>query len=458
MERILPGGVVRSFAYDDIGRLVDARTRKDSRTRHMRRYRWGVADRLLSVEDSRRGETRYSYTPTGQLERAEYPDGRVQWRKSDQTGNLYPDPDMRLRRYLGGGRLEQDGEWHCEYDADGNLTERYLGTGRWLDGKKDRWRYRWNADGSLAKVVRPDKREVEFTYDALGRRLSKSFGTTVTRWVWNGNVPLHQWKQHREYSVVEDRWHTDTERRDMTVWLFDEESFVPVAMLKEGRSYSILTDQLGTPTEAYDTEGNEVWSRILDMDGNVIEETGNKGMVPFLFQGQYYDRETGLAYNRFRYYSPQMGMYVSQDPIGLAGGILNLYGYVNDPNTWIDILGLAGRIGLNYAKIWHDKRATEIFGAGDGRRIGGRVYDKYVDGLDIEFKSDNFSKGPRSKESLKRMNTQLNKDIANKLSMRANPHWHFDHDPRKSPEMRSLLRKMKKNGITWTYGKNYYSK
>ena len=38
-------------------------------------------------------------------------------------------------------------------------------------------------------------------------------------------------------------------------------------------------------------EGNEVWNRVLDMDGNVIEETGNKGMVPFLFQGQYYDRD-----------------------------------------------------------------------------------------------------------------------------------------------------------------------
>ena len=48
-------------------------------------------------------------------------------------------------------------------------------------------------------------------------------------------------------------------------------------MIKEGRSYSILTDQLGTPTEAYDTEGNEVWSRILDMDGNVIEETKQQG-------------------------------------------------------------------------------------------------------------------------------------------------------------------------------------
>ena len=385
VERILPGGVVRSFAYDDIGRLVDARTRKDSRTRHMRRYRWGVADRLLSVEDSRRGETRYSYTPTGQLERAEYPDGREQWRKSDQTGNLYPDPDMRLRRYLGGGRLEQDGEWHCEYDADGNLTERYLGTGRWLDGKKDRWRYRWNADGSLAKVVRPDKREVEFTYDALGRRLSKSFGTTVTRWVWNGNVPLHQWKQHREYSVVEDRWNTDTERRDMTVWLFDEESFVPVAMIKEGRSYSILTDQLGTPTEAYDTEGNEVWSRVLDMDGNVIGETGNKGMVPFLFQGQYYDRETGLAYNRFRYYSPKMGMYVSQDPIGLAGGILNLYGYVDDTLSFIDILGL-----IKFRRNMSEREVqSTLENGGLVRGINGSRGAKWISTMDNSYRDVN---------------------------------------------------------------------
>ncbi len=101
----------------------------------------------------------------------------------------------------------------------------------------------------------------------------------------------------------------------------------------------LLTGRSGH--QAYDAKGNEVWSRALDMDGNFIEENGNVGMIPFLFQGQYYDCETGLAYNRFRYYSPQMGMYVSQDPIGLAGGILNLYGYVSDTNAWIDIFGLA---------------------------------------------------------------------------------------------------------------------
>lgn len=120
---------------------------------------------------------------------------------------------------------------------------------------------------------------------------------------------------------------------------------MPAAMIKEGRAYSILTDHLGTPTEAYDAEGNEVWGRVLNMNGEVIEETEKVGMIPFLFQGQYYDRETGLAYNRFRYYSPQMGIYISQDPIRLEGGVTNIYAYVNDTNVWNDIFALAGSGG-----------------------------------------------------------------------------------------------------------------
>ena len=115
-------------------------------------------------------------------------------------------------------------------------------------------------------------------------------------------------------------------------------------MIKEGRAYSILTDHLGTPTETYDADGNEVWSRTLGLNGEVIEENGNIGMIPFLFQGQYYDRETELAYNRFRYYSPQMGMYISQDPIGLAGGITNIYAYIDNTNLWVDLFGLSSRV------------------------------------------------------------------------------------------------------------------
>ena len=59
-----------------------------------------------------------------------------------------------------------------------------------------------------------------------------------------------------------------------------------------------------------------------------------------LFQGQYADVETGLYYNRFRYYSPELGNYISQGPIRMAGNNPTLYGYVKDTNSWLDLFGL----------------------------------------------------------------------------------------------------------------------
>ena len=64
------------------------------------------------------------------------------------------------------------------------------------------------------------------------------------------------------------------------------------------------------------------------------------GNCPFRYQGQYEDSETGLYYNRFRYYDPSTGAYISQDPIGLAGNNPTLYGYVCDSNTEFDSFGL----------------------------------------------------------------------------------------------------------------------
>ena len=113
---------------------------------------------------------------------------------------------------------------------------------------------------------------------------------------------------------------------------------MPAAKLVGDNSYSILTDHLGTPYEAYDEEGKKVWARELDLYGNAI--TGDSSFIPFLYQGQYYDEEIGLAYNRFRYYSPDSGTYISQDPIGLAGNNPNFYAYTFDCNTEVDVWGL----------------------------------------------------------------------------------------------------------------------
>ena len=73
--------------------------------------------------------------------------------------------------------------------------------------------------------------------------------------------------------------------------------------------------------------------------GNVARERVRVVNSPLRFQGQYFDEETGLHYNRHRYYSPETGRFITVDPIGLAGG-LNNYQYVKNPTGWVDPLGL----------------------------------------------------------------------------------------------------------------------
>ena len=152
LERMLPGGISQSFAYDNIGRLVDSKTRQSSKVRRERKYHWGKADCLLKTEDSRYGTTTYEYSPTGHLQKATYADGTEEYRLSDKVGNLFDAPDRKLRKYLQGGKIEQSGEWHFEYDKDGQLTEKYKGSGKWWDTKRERWRYEWNQNGTLKAV------------------------------------------------------------------------------------------------------------------------------------------------------------------------------------------------------------------------------------------------------------------------------------------------------------------
>ena len=108
---------------------------------------------------------------------------------------------------------------------------------------------------------------------------------------------------------------------------------VPSAKIVGERRYSIISDYLGTSVEAYDKEGQRFWVRELDIYGQTRSEAGEASFIPFLYQGQYLDGETGLAYNRFRFHSAETGVYISQEPISLEAGLSNLYAYVHDVNV-----------------------------------------------------------------------------------------------------------------------------
>ena len=193
------------------------------------------------------------------------------------------------------------------------------------------WRYDWQSDGMLSRVVRPDGKEVSFAYDALGRRTEKTYEGITTHFVWDGNVPLHEWQEVS----------SNAEKTNITTWLFEQNTFIPAAKLAaNGESFSIVSDYLGTPLQAFDNNGNKVWEQELDIFGR--KKTGNNksSFIPFKYQGQYEDVETGLYYNRFRYYDPRIGNYISQDPIRLMGNNPTLYGYVSNSNVAVDPLGL----------------------------------------------------------------------------------------------------------------------
>ena len=95
------------------------------------------------------------------------------------------------------------------------------------------------------------------------------------------------------------------------------------------------------PEELTDEAGEIVWECSYQLWGKPIQEIAHIEIQQNLrYQGQYLDRETGLHYNTFRYYDPDIGRFTQPDPIGLAGG-LNLYQYAPNGLTWIDPWGWA---------------------------------------------------------------------------------------------------------------------
>ena len=80
-----------------------------------------------------------------------------------------------------------------------------------------------------------------------------------------------------------------------------------------------------------------------------------------LYAGQWRDGESGLCYNRFRYYEPESGMYLVSDPLGVFGGV-NTYSYVTNPLEWVDPFGLAGCYREVYFNVF--KRMEKFIGKG----------------------------------------------------------------------------------------------
>ena len=203
------------------------------------------------------------------------------------------------------------------YDANGNTI------GKIENGVV--WTYTYNVEN---RIVAAESQNVsaQYYYDPFGRRLWKEVDGVRTYYMYadeglvaemdaSGNATkTYGWKPG-------GTWGTD-----------------PLFMKVNEAYYYYHNDHLGTPQKLTDADGATVWSALYSSFGKAQVIPASTVTNNLRFPGQYYDAETGLYYNRFRYYDPEIGRYLRNDPII---NDINLYGYVqNNPLNIIDIYGL----------------------------------------------------------------------------------------------------------------------
>ena len=336
-----------------------------------RSYGYDRTDNLTHSTDQRTGTTQFEYDKLGRITQA----GNELF-AFDPAHNILDIPTEKVKPYptpspVGEGRGEgkttaplsdnrsaitdnrlktYNGTTYY-YDELGNLIHREL-----ADGEVQNYFYDLHDQLVKAEIFKKDgtKETWTYSYDALGRRIGKgrlkneevsetSFPHDLsgndlenqTRFVWDGSHLLQEIHPDGKYTYI----------------YADQDSYEPLAQVRdwtnrEGESKQEINyfhcDQIGIPREMTDKDGNLLWFGNYTGWGRLKEETKvtDSAYQPFRLQNQYADRETGLHYNFFRYYEPDAGRFVNQDPIGLYGGE-NLYWFAPNVQIWVDFLGLA---------------------------------------------------------------------------------------------------------------------
>lgn len=245
----------------------------------------------------------------------------------DPAGNIVSRPGHPALRHTEGNRLAAGADERFRYDERNRLAEHETARG-------GRVAYAYDSLDMLVGVTPAQGPACTFAYDGLGRRTAK---------VVDGARTAYYWDDDRLAAEVDARGalrlYVYPDERALVPCMFVEYAALDAAP-ESGRAYYVFHDQVGVPVRVEDGAGAVVWRAAhVDPYGELAVAPGAGVAYHLRFPGHYLDPETGLHYNRFRYYSPGLGRYLQSDPLGQAGGI-NLYAYPANPLVRVDVLGL----------------------------------------------------------------------------------------------------------------------
>ncbi|MFJ6517641.1 putative T7SS-secreted protein [Streptomyces filamentosus] len=361
------GDFVRfTSAYDETNRLTSQEVTSPKGGLQHRTYTYRPGGGLTSITDTLSG-TRHFDLDGAERVTAVRADHWTERYAYDEAGNQteadwpsrHPSHAATGSRAYEGNRLMQAGSFRYEYDAQGRTVLRQKTR---LSRKPDTWRYAWDPEDRLKAVTTPDGTVWRYTYDPLGRRIAKQSALETVHFTWDGTTLCEQTTDHvvLTWDHAGIRPLSQTERRTDT---------------EDDRFFAIVTDLIGSPTELVDESGELAWHTRATLWGTTTWNKSATAYTPLRFPGQYYDPESGLHYNYFRYYDPESARYLTQDPLGLAPAP-NPAAYVDNPHTWSDSHGLSPCLFHNRME---DSLPSEL---ADAERLGVKPLRVGEDGFD----------------------------------------------------------------------------
>jgi RHS repeat-associated protein len=313
-SRTLPNGVVTTSQYDGLNRLTRLTHAKGANTLADFQYQFNVVSNITQMIDSA-GAHNYTYDSVDRLTGATHPNQTNESYTYDDVGNRSASNHGSSYTYQAFNRLVAANGASFGYDTNGNLTSKTDASGSWT--------YTWDYENRLKQATLSGGVAVNYSYDALGRRVQRASSTSgTTTFVYDGS------------DVVRD---LDGNGNPIADYLNGPGIDNKLRQTTGGTASYFVTDHLGTTRALTDSSGNITSSSSYDSFGSA---TSGSALTRYTYTGREIDFDTGLIYHRTRWYDPQDGRFISEDPVGFEGGV-NFYVYVdNMPLRYTDPFGL----------------------------------------------------------------------------------------------------------------------
>jgi RHS repeat-associated protein len=339
VEECLPNGLVRKFDYgpdDEISRVVTYNAA--GQTVCERIYRYAPNGELLEAETVGGERLRFQYDAAYQLTNVAGAADDAEAFGYDLDHNLIYDSRRGQYRYEG-SYLVRAGDIGYQYDGSGRVAAKLRG--------EQATQLSYSLGGLLREAVLPNGTRYRYEYDGFGRRVLKTGPGIHIRYYWDQDVLL-----------CEER--ITSQGKSTISYLFIPDTFFPLGHAVGSTCFFYELDQRSLIREVYDATGTTVARFAYRAYGErrILNLSSPMADPPFRLLGQIWDEETGLHYNRFRYFDADIGRYLTPD-LSIHQVEHNSYAYSPNPIRWADPLGLMARFSTSDALSFVEESTDE---------------------------------------------------------------------------------------------------